>query len=60
MGLTAGCRKCYLLALLLLVGVASRAQDTKKEITPTMGFVVSHEEFGLADPKTTFGVHIGL
>ena len=58
-GLTTGCRTCYLLALLLLVGVASRAQDTKKEISPTMGFVVSDEEFGLADPETAFGVHIG-
>jgi len=58
-GLKAGLRTCYLVALLLFVGVASRAQGSKKEITPTIGFVVSHEEFGLADLETAFGIHIG-
>jgi hypothetical protein len=58
-GLKVGGRTLYLVVLLLFVGIASWGQSRKKEITPSIGFVVSHEEFVLSDQETAFGIHIG-
>ena len=53
-------KKILLLALLMVTGIAAEAQDKRFEFTPSLGFVVHHENLGYSFREFTYGVHLGV